>query len=54
MLDSSRRVIVVLGMHRSGTSVFARGLPVLGVELGDRLMAPDPYNPRGFWRTWMS
>lgn len=49
MLDSSRRVIVVLGMHRSGTSVFARGLPVLGVELGDRLMAPDPYNPRGFW-----
>jgi len=49
MLDSSRRVIVVLGMHRSGTSVFARSLRVLGVELGERLMPPDPHNPRGFW-----
>jgi hypothetical protein len=36
-------------MHRSGTSIFARGLRVLGAELGERLMPPDPYNPRGFW-----
>jgi len=45
-----RRVIVVAGMHRAGTSVVARALGALGVDLGDRLMAPDArMNPRGFF-----
>src|SRR4249920_2594286 len=44
------RLIVVLGMHRSGTSAVARGLQVFGVELGDRLIGPIPgNNDRGFW-----
>lgn len=34
------RVIVVLGMHRSGTSAITRGLQALGVELGDDLLPP--------------
>jgi hypothetical protein len=42
-------VIVVLGMHRSGTSVLARGLQVLGVELGHNLMPALPANPKGYW-----
>jgi hypothetical protein len=44
-----KRVIVVLGMHRSGTSVITRSLQVLGVTLGDRLMLPHAINPKGFW-----
>lgn len=45
-----KKCIVVLGMHRSGTSAITRGLKVLGVELGDRLIAPIANNNmRGFW-----
>lgn len=47
-MDRSR-VVVVLGMHRSGTSVVARGLEVLGIRLGDNLYPPAADNPKGFW-----
>jgi len=44
------KLIVVLGMHRSGTSAVTRGLQVLGVNLGDRLMpAHQEFNAKGFW-----
>lgn len=44
------RLIVVLGMHRSGTSAIARGLKVLGVELGDKTMPPvEGNNAKGFY-----
>ena len=47
---SQQRVIVVLGMHRSGTSAIARGLKALGVELGNNLMPPVANNnEKGFW-----
>jgi len=50
MGDMRKRLVVVLGMHRSGTSAVTRGLRVLGVELGDRLMPPMPgNNDAGFW-----
>ncbi|MBT3346367.1 MAG: hypothetical protein HN712_06330 [Gemmatimonadetes bacterium] len=42
-------VIPILGMHRSGTSMFTRALQLLGVDLGEPLMAPQPDNPKGFW-----
>src|SRR5579871_5409331 len=42
-------VILVLGMHRGGTSAIARGLETLGVPLGDNLLAAGPDNPKGFW-----
>ncbi len=42
--------LIVLGMHRSGTSALAGALPLLGVELGGPLMAPlDGENPRGYF-----
>ena len=45
-----KRIVVVLGMHRSGTSVITRGLQVLGVDLGDKLMGGIPgNNEKGFW-----
>lgn len=43
-------MVVVLGMHRSGTSAVTRGLQVMGVGLGEKLMAPNPdVNAKGFW-----
>lgn len=45
-----QRLIVVLGMHRSGTSVVTRGLQVMGVQLGEQLLEPIPsVNAKGFW-----
>jgi GT2 family glycosyltransferase len=41
--------LLVLGMHRSGTSALAGVLHHLGVALGDRLMPASPDNPRGYW-----
>jgi hypothetical protein len=46
---SRRRAIVVLGMHRSGTSAVAGCLHRLGVDFGPRLMPATPDNPRGFY-----
>lgn len=46
----SKKVIIVLGMHRSGTSAVTRGLKALGVELGNNLMPPVANNNEtGFW-----
>ena len=43
-------LVVVLGMHRCGTSAIARGLIELGVDLGENLMeAVNAYNDKGFW-----
>ena len=45
-----RKIIVVLGMHRSGTSVITRGLQVLDVSLGNNLMQPiKDNNDKGFY-----
>ncbi len=44
------KVLIVLGMHRSGTSAITRGLRVMGVELGNRLIPPiEGNNDKGFW-----
>lgn len=43
------RLIVVLGMHRSGTSAITRALKVLGVDLGDTLLPSQSDNEKGFW-----
>jgi hypothetical protein len=44
------RLIVVLGMHRSGTSAITRALRVLGVDLGNNLMGSiEDVNAKGFW-----
>ena len=47
---STNQIIVVLGMHRSGTSAITRGLQVLGADLGDNLIGGIPdNNEKGFW-----
>ena len=41
--------LLVLGMHRSGTSALPRVLDLVDVALGDDLMPAGPDNPLGFW-----
>jgi hypothetical protein len=48
-LTSQQRVVVVLGMHRSGTSLLANLLTALGVDLGDNLLPADANNQAGYW-----
>ncbi|PKN92541.1 MAG: hypothetical protein CVU44_15520 [Chloroflexi bacterium HGW-Chloroflexi-6] len=47
--QNSNKLVVVLGMHRSGTSVVTRGLRVLGVDLGNDFLPDKDDNPKGFW-----
>ncbi|MDE2366120.1 MAG: glycosyl transferase family 1 [Betaproteobacteria bacterium] len=49
MRNGGKSIIVVLGMHRSGTSAVTRGLVVLGVELGNHLLPPAWNNEKGFF-----
>lgn len=44
-----QRTVLVLGMHRSGTSLLAQVLDRAGVFLGDDLMPADPHNPDGYF-----
>jgi hypothetical protein len=50
-----RPLIMVLGMHRSGTSLCSHMLSALGVDMADRLGPfgpPSPDNARGHWERW--
>lgn len=46
----SKSVVMILGMHRSGTSLAARAFATAGMPLGHRLLlAPRADNPDGYW-----
>ncbi len=47
--SSGKDAILVLGMHRSGTSALAGTLPLLGIDLGEHLGEPAADNPKGFF-----
>ena len=47
--SKNQRVVVVLGMHRSGTSLLTNLLTVLGVELGTNLLPANEGNEAGYW-----
>lgn len=48
----SRRVcLLILGMHRSGTSALARVFHILGCDLPKTLMGPSKSNPAGHWES---
>ncbi|HWP95042.1 MAG TPA: glycosyltransferase [Gammaproteobacteria bacterium] len=46
---TNRRILIILGMHRSGTSMLARLCNLLGADLGPDIMPPGEDNPSGFW-----
>lgn len=45
----NKHLIVVLGMHRSGSSAITKGLEVMGVELGTQLMPANVNNVTGYF-----
>ena len=47
--NSRPRCVLILGMHRSGTSALTRCLNLLGVDLGSHLLSPKEANAKGFW-----
>jgi hypothetical protein len=48
MTQHQREIVVVVGMHRSGTSLCAHLLTCLGVDMADQLEV-HPSNPKGHW-----
>ncbi|MCB0664872.1 MAG: hypothetical protein KDC80_03575, partial [Saprospiraceae bacterium] len=49
MNTKKRKCIMVLGMHRSGTSAMAGVLEYLGFNLGEDLMPASKFNPKGYF-----
>src|SRR6266404_3783995 len=52
-----RPIVLVLGMHRSGTSLCSHLLSALGIDMADEIpgpghTSPAPDNPRGHWERW--
>ncbi|MEO5903550.1 MAG: hypothetical protein ABIQ55_06010, partial [Gemmatimonadaceae bacterium] len=45
------RIVCIAGMHRSGTSMTARLISLLGAYLGpdDALIPPAEDKPKGYW-----
>ncbi len=50
-LSDSRSLILVLGMHRSGTSAITRVLNIAGSVLPPDLMEASPENEAGYWES---
>jgi glycosyltransferase involved in cell wall biosynthesis/GT2 family glycosyltransferase len=46
-----KKVIIIAGMHRSGTSVITRAVNLLGASAPGTLMPPTPDNPDGYWES---
>lgn len=49
MIGVARTCLVVLGMHRSGTSAITRCLSLLGARLPANILGPNTGNKRGHW-----
>ena len=47
----SKNVILVLGMHRSGTSLLTRILNLHGITLAADLTNPNEFNEKGYWES---
>lgn len=45
----TKDAVLVLGMHRSGTSVLTGVLQHMGLYLGEGLISPNSYNPKGYF-----
>lgn len=44
-----KQAVIVLGMHRSGTSAVMRLCNLLGVKIGGKVLPPKDDNEAGFW-----
>jgi hypothetical protein len=48
-VNQKNQFVLVIGPHRSGSSLVAAGLHSLGVNLGNQFIAPNEDNPKGFF-----
>jgi hypothetical protein len=48
-MKKNNRLIVVIGVHRSGTSAITKGLETMGVSLGNTFIPPNIFNEKGYW-----
>ncbi len=46
--------LIITGMHRSGTSAMARVCNLLGMDVGQRIVGSDSFNPTGHWEHAMA
>lgn len=49
MTSGGRRIVVVLGMHRAGTSLLMHVLSRMGLAVGNDLLQGDAANADGYW-----
>jgi glycosyltransferase involved in cell wall biosynthesis len=49
-----KKAILILGMHRSGTSAFARMLNLCGMNLPTDLSKPNEFNEPGYWESCLA
>lgn len=46
---NQHRIVFIVGMHRSGTSVLSQSIALFGYSHGEKSMRPDRFNPDGYW-----
>jgi hypothetical protein len=51
--QTEKEAVLVLGVHRSGTSSLARVLNLIGAAGPKSLMDADRFNERGYWESWV-
>jgi hypothetical protein len=44
-----QKIVIITGMHRSGTSALSGALAQMGVDFGKRLTSPSRHNPKGYF-----
>ena len=48
-LDTILAVLIITGIHRSGTSLTAAFLQKIGLDLGNNLLKGNYWNPKGYF-----
>ncbi|MCB9276525.1 MAG: hypothetical protein H6564_21005 [Lewinellaceae bacterium] len=48
----AEKILAILGMHRSGTSLLANWLQNCGIPIGDRLLGANESNQKGHFEDW--
>jgi tetratricopeptide (TPR) repeat protein/glycosyltransferase involved in cell wall biosynthesis len=51
MIPLENSFVVVMGMHRSGTSALSRTLNLLGLDMPRNLIPPNVFNRPGYWES---
>ena len=52
LFKNNTHILIILGMHRSGTSCITKIFNLNGIKLGNDLLSSQNDNPRGFWEDW--